>query len=134
MLLAQCAECDKAPLWFVACPDAVPPFHICVHIRDSVGAVRQQVAKAYGCGRAAARRTVPGAAHRQPTVCTELLFHIGNQSISNVSALGLLVAQAVGSMQLIGIMHSFDSDEHVTYGEDVVQVHVWLLSGACTCP
>ncbi len=60
---------------------------------------------------------------------TELLFRIGNQSVSNVSALGLLVAQAVGSMQLTGIMHGFDGDEHVTYGEDAVQVHVRLLSG-----
>ncbi len=51
--------------------------------------------------------------------CAELLFRIGNQSVSNVSALG---------PQLTGIMHGFD-DEHVTYGEDVVQVHVRLLSG-----
>ncbi len=37
------------PLWFVAHPDAVPPFHIHVHMHDSVGAVRQRVAEAYGC-------------------------------------------------------------------------------------
>ncbi len=29
--------------------DAVPPFHIRVHMRDSVGAVKQRVAEAYGC-------------------------------------------------------------------------------------
>ncbi len=66
-----------------------------------------------------------------PLVRTELLFPIGNQSVSNVSALGLLMAQAMGSMQLTSVMHSFDSDKHVTNSEDVVQVHVWLLSGMC---
>ncbi len=33
----------------VARPDTVLPFHIHVHMRDSVGAVRQQVAEEYGC-------------------------------------------------------------------------------------
>ncbi len=61
----------------------------------------------------------------------KLLFCIGNQSVSNISTLGLLMAQAMGSTQLIGIMHGFNSDKHVTYSEDVVQVHVQLLSGVC---
>ncbi len=66
-----------------------------------------------GPGRAAGRTCVCPPGRHQP----------------HVSALGLLVAQAVGSTQLTGIMHGFDGDEHVTYGEDVVQVHVRLLSG-----
>ncbi len=42
------ATAADRPLWFVARLDAVPPFHIRVHMRDSVGAVRQRVAEAYG--------------------------------------------------------------------------------------
>ncbi len=114
------ATAADLPLWFVASPNAVPPFHIHVHMRDSVGAVRQRVAEAYGCVAGLLPDALFQVQHTGgPPVRAELLFRIGNQSVSNVSALG---------PQLTGIMHGFD-DEHVTYGEDVVQVHVRLLSG-----
>ncbi len=88
------------------------------------------MAEAYGCVAGLLPDALFQVQHMGgPPVRTELLFRIGNQSVSNVSALGLLVAQAVGSMQLTSIMHGFDGDEHVTYGEDAVQVHVRLLSG-----